>query len=113
MDFNEEKEWAMFVHLISLAGFIIPFGNIIGPVILWSMKKDSSKFVDEHGKESVNFQITITIFAFIFLILSLFCIGIFLLIAETIFMLVCVIWASIEANNGKYFRYPISIRFIK
>ncbi len=113
MDFEREKEWAMFTHLISLAGFLIPFGNIIGPLILWIMKKDESSFVNEHGKEAVNFQITMTILAIIFAVLSLLCIGIFLLLIETIFILICVIWASIEANNGRYFKYPLSIKFLK
>ncbi len=113
MDFEKEKEWAMFTHLISFGGFIIPFGNIIGPIILWNLKKDESKFVDEHGKEAVNFQITMTIFALVFIVLAIFCIGIFLLIAEAIFVLICVIWAAIEAYNGRYFKYPVSIRFIK
>lgn len=53
---NEEKNLAMFCHLAALAGYIIPFGNIIGPLILWSVKKDQFPFVDEHGKSAINFS---------------------------------------------------------
>ena len=63
---KDEKMWGMFCHLSALAGYIgIPFGNIIGPLIIWMVKKEQFKFVDDQGKESLNFQITITIAAFI------------------------------------------------
>ena len=57
---SEVRQWGMFAHFAAFAGFVIPFGNIIGPLIVWQMKKDMP-FVDDQGKEALNFQITVSI----------------------------------------------------
>ena len=111
---QDEKTFGMLVHLTALAQFIIPtFGNIIGPLVIWLIKKDQSAWVDKQGKEALNFQISITIYTFVSFILAFILIGIPLLIAIGIFWLVMVIIASIKANEGEDYRYPLSIRFIK
>ena len=110
---RDERMWGMFCHLSALAGYIIPFGNIIGPVIIWSLKKDEFSFVNQQGKEAINFQISIMIYCFISAILILLAIGILLLIAIGIFSLIMIVIASIKANNGESFEYPLTIRFIK
>jgi uncharacterized protein len=56
---SDERQWAMFAHLAALAGFVIPFGNLIGPLIVWQIKKNEMPFVDDQGKEALNFQITV------------------------------------------------------
>ena len=58
---EEEKTWGMLCHLLALTGLVIPIGVIVGPLIMWLVKKDESEFVDYHGKESLNFQITMMI----------------------------------------------------
>ena len=58
---KDERMWGMFCHLAALAGFIIPFGNIIGPLIVWQIKKEEFPFVEDQGKESLKFQISIFI----------------------------------------------------
>ena len=58
---KEAQNWAMYCHLAALSGFIIPFGSIVGPLVVWLMKKDTMPLVDQHGKESLNFQITVMI----------------------------------------------------
>ena len=113
MEQQEERNWGMFCHLAALAGFIIPLGNIIGPLVIWLMKKDESQFVDDQGKESVNFQISFIIYALVAALLVIVVIGIVLLIALGVGMLVLVIVAGIKASNGEKYRYPMSIRFIK
>ena len=113
MDEMHEKNWAMGCHLIALAGFVIPFGNIIGPLVFWLIKKDESEFVDEQGKESLNFQISVSIYAIFAAILVILLVGIFLLVAIGIFSLVMVIIAGIKASQGEKYRYPLSIRFIQ
>ncbi len=113
MEQQEERNWGMFCHLSALAGFIIPFGNLIGPLVLWLMKKDESQFVDNQGKESVNFQISFLIYACISALLIVIVIGIVLLIVLGVGMLILVIVASIKASNGEQYRYPMAIRFIK
>jgi uncharacterized Tic20 family protein len=103
----------MLCHLLALAGFVVPFGNIIGPLIIWLMKKDEFAFVDDQGKQSLNFQISMMIYAIISAVLMLVIIGIFMLIAVGITNLVLVIIASMKANEGQAYRYPLAIQFIK
>jgi len=105
--------WAMFCHLAALAGYIIPFGNILGPLVVWLIKKDEIPAVDKNGKESLNFQITLAIASIVCVPLMFIIIGFFLLFAVGIYGLIMVIIASIKTNKGEDYRYPISIRFIK
>jgi len=110
---QEEKTYGMLAHLAALAGFVIPFGNIIGPLVIWLLKKDELAWVDRHGKESLNFQISITLYAFVSGILVFILIGILLLIAVGVFSLVMIIIASVRVSNGEDFKYPLCIPFIK
>ena len=110
---REERQWAMFSHLGTFAAFIIPFGNIIAPLIIWQIKKDESRFVVQHSKESLNFQISLMIYSLVSAILVLVLIGIFLLIGLIVFNFIAVVIAGIKANEGAYYRYPMAIRFIK
>ena len=109
---QDAKTFGMLCHLLAFAGFVIPLGNIIGPLVIWLIKKDQFPFVDDQGKESLNFQISVLIYAFISGILVFVVIGIFLLIALGIFVIVMVIIATIRANEGQYYRYPLTIRII-
>jgi uncharacterized Tic20 family protein len=110
----EEKMWGMLSHLTALAGFlVVPFGNVIAPLVIWMIKKDTMPFVNDQGKESLNFQITLTI-AMIISIISIFvCIGYVLIPAVYVTGIVFVIIASIKANEGVRYRYPFALRFIK
>ena len=110
---KDERMWAGFCHLAALAGYVIPLGNIIGPLVVWLMKKDEYPLVDDQGKESINFQISILIYVAISLVLLCVVVGIFLLIAVGIFGLVMIIIATIKANQGMRYRYPLTIRFVR
>lgn len=108
------KQWCMFVHLSALAGYIgIPLGWILGPLILWLIKKDEIAEVNQHGKEALNFQISMLIYAIVASPLICVGFGIVVLIALAIFDLVCIIIAAVKAGDGQFFKYPITIRFIK
>jgi uncharacterized Tic20 family protein len=109
----QERNLGMACHLVALAGFVIPFGHIIGPLILWLVKKEESEFVDDQGKESLNFQISITIYAFVAALLAIILIGILLLIAVGIFSLVMIVVAAVKASSGEKYRYPLTLRLIK
>ena len=109
---KEEKTWALFCHVSAFAMFIFPFGNILAPLIIWLIKKDEMPLVDDQGKESLNFQISITIYLLIAGILTLLIIGIPLLIAIGIFDIVMIIIAAIKANEGEKYRYPLTIRLV-
>ena len=102
----------MLAHLSALAGFIIPFGNVIGPVVVWQIQKDKSAFVDYHGKEAVNFQITMTIAYCIALLLIIVVIGVPILVVLGILSVVFSVIAGVKANNGEYYKYPYTFRFI-
>ena len=109
---RDERMWAMFCHLSGLAGFVFPFGNIIAPLVIWLVKKEEYPMVNEHGKEALNFQISMTIYILASIILIILVIGIALLIILSLFSLIVIIIASIKANEGEKYRYPITIRFL-
>jgi uncharacterized Tic20 family protein len=105
--------WAMLCHLSALSGLIVPFGSLIGPLIIWQLKKNEFPIVDDQGKEALNFQITTLIAAIVSGILIFVAIGFVLLIAVAIASLVLTIIAAIKANNGETYRYPFALRLIK
>lgn len=110
---TDEKTWALVAHLSALVGFIIPFGNIFGPLLVWILKKEELPFVGDQGKEALNFQISVTIYVLISLVLMLLLVGFVLLILVGIFALIMSIIAAINAYDGKQYRYPLTIRFLK
>ena len=111
-DDKQARTWGMLCHLAALAGFIgIPFGNIIGPLVVWLIKKDESPYVDAQGKASLNFQISMTIYKIVAALLVLVIIGFVLLPALIILNIVCIIIASVKTSNGEEFNYPLAISF--
>ncbi|MGE5432108.1 MAG: DUF4870 domain-containing protein [Syntrophomonadaceae bacterium] len=123
----EDKKWATLAHLSVFSGFIIPFGNLIIPIVIWTSKRDYHLTVDQ-CKEVLNFQISTLIYfialiaAFVLSIIasehgepklaSIIIIGL-LVIALGIYYLIATIIGALQANNGIKYRYAISIRFIK
>jgi uncharacterized Tic20 family protein len=108
------RTWTVLCHATALAGFFVPWaGHILGPLIVWLAKRGDSPEIDGHGKESLNFQISMLIYSLIAGVLCLVLIGFVLLGILHILNLVLVIIASIQAGEGKLYRYPISIRLIK
>jgi len=110
---SEEKQMAMLAHLSAFAGFIIPFGNIIAPLVIWMLKKDSMPFASEQAKEAVNFQISMTIYFIVGLILMLVLIGIAIVAVLAVAEIILIVVAAMKANEGVNYRYPITIRIIK
>ena len=103
----------MLAHATALVGFLVPVaGHIVGPLIIWLAKRQDSSEIDAHGKESINFQISMLIWNCIAAVLILVVIGIPLLVLLHILNIVFVIIASIQASEGRLYRYPLSIRFI-
>ena len=110
----------MLCHLSALAGFVIPFGNILGPLLVWQIKKNEFPSVDIHGKAALNFQITVTIAALVGIavafLLSFFCVG-YLLFPVVMLIglagLIFAIIAGIKANNGEDYKYPYSFELVK
>jgi len=109
---GDENTWAMVCHLSPLFGCVIPFGNIVGPLVVWLMKRDEFPLVNDQGREALNFQISLLIYALLCLPLVLIVIGVFLLIGVGVFGLVQMILAAIKARAGIRYRYPYCIRFL-
>jgi uncharacterized protein len=111
---RDVRTWKVLCHATALAGFFVPWaGHILGPLIVWLAKRGDSPEIDEHGKESLNFQISMLIYNVIAGVLCLILIGFVILFILHILNLVLVIVASIQASEGKLYRYPLTIRLIK
>lgn len=151
METSSEKNTATFTHLSTLTQYFVPFGNYIFPILIWSGYKDKSEFANHHGKQALNFQLSLLLYT---LILALIAIPIFVIVvlqnipmeavfndedfvirnfnfdgnigllsigATAVFLFgllkivefFLVIYASIKASNGEYYKYPMTISFIK
>jgi uncharacterized Tic20 family protein len=110
---RQVRQWAMFCHLSALLGIWVPFGSLIGPLILWQMKRETDPFIDDQGKEALNFQISVAIASAICLLLMVVVIGFFLFGLVAIGALVLTIIAGVKANEGQAYRYPFTWRLIK
>ncbi len=111
---KEERDWAMACHLSALCGFVLPFGNVIGPLVVWLLKKNTLPLVDQHGKEALNFQITVAIAALVCMVLMFVLIGILLIFVVGLGALVLTIRAAIKVSNGELdYRYPFTLRLLK
>jgi len=121
----EERQWAMFAHLSAILGGLLTgafgggWGCFIGPLIIWLVKKDTMPFVDDQGKEALNFNITVAIAFVVLLLLSIMTFGIGLIIAIPLWVIIGIAWlvftiiAAIKANEGVRYRYPFTLRLIK
>jgi uncharacterized Tic20 family protein len=118
---QEECQWAMFAHLSSLLGALLTggIGVFIGPLVIWLIKKETMPFVDDQGKEALNFSITLAILFVALFILTVitFFIGALLTVpvglAAVVAWLVLTVIASIKASEGVSYRYPLTLRLIK
>ena len=126
---REERNMAMYVHASTFVGLVIPFGNLIGPLIIWLMKREESPFVDGHGRTALNFQISLSIYvpisiipafaiigataSFGIVILVLVVVGILIMLGLIVLNLVMTIIAIVKASEGKKYKYPLAIPFFK
>ena len=110
---KDQRTWAMFCHLSALAGLLFPFGSVIGPLIVWLVKKEEMPLVAEHGRKSLNFQLTMMIAYIVCFMLMFVVVGVILLPLVALFSLIMVVVSAIKANDGKEVKYPMAIEFIK
>jgi len=110
---QEERSWGVLLHLSGLAGFVFPFGNLIAPLVLWLIRKDRSTFLDDQGREALNFQISFSVYLILSAILIFVLIGFVLLPVVVITGLVLMIIAAVRANEGTWYRYPLIFRVLK
>ena len=110
---QNERTLGLVCHLSLFASFIFPFGSLLVALVIWLMKRESSKFIDETGKEVLNFQITLFFAAIACAILTLVLIGVLLGIAIFIASFVVAIMGAMAASKGEIYRYPYILRLIK
>ena len=103
----------MITHLLAFTGLIIPLGGIVGPLVMWLTQREKHPFVDEAGKQALNFNISIVIYAIVSAIAILILIGILFLVAVVVVWVVFVIIAAVKANNGEPYSYPLAIPFFR
>lgn len=104
---NDERSMALLIHLLSLVS------GFLGPLIVWLLKRDSSAFVDHHGKEALNFQITMLIAWSTAIVLVFVLIGLLLIPVLFLFQIIVPIVAAVGAWNGKWYRYPLTLRLLR
>ena len=112
-DEQEARQWAMFLHLSQLGGFILPLLGLVAPIIIWQTQKNKYPILDEHGKAVVNWIISELIYAAIGFVLIFVVIGIPILAVLGILGVVFPIIGGIKANNGELWHYPMTINIIK
>jgi uncharacterized Tic20 family protein len=117
---TEERQWGLFGHLSSLSGlFTGGIGNIVGPLIIWLIKKDTMPFASDQAKEALNFNITLLIISVVLVLATLFTLGLAIFITMPLGVIIGIAWlvltimAAMKANNGEAYRYPFTLRLIK
>ena len=110
---SDDRTWSVVLHISAFAAMVIPFGNVIGPLVCWLIKKPESALVDHHGKAALNFQISSTIYMIVMVLLMVVFIGFLLLPIYAIFWFVMVIVATVRAADGRDPGYWLSIPFLK
>lgn len=141
MNARDERTWATLTHLGGLFGiwFFSPVGNVLVPLVLWLIKRNESAFVDDQGREAVNFQITMSILSLVLGVAGWMIFSVFNLLDSVVFWhsnftffphvfffqngglsivaailsMVFAIIAATRANNGIAYRYPLSLRLVK
>ena len=106
---DDEKTWGVLVHASALSGLFVPFGNVLGPLVVWLLKKDESRFVDESGREALNFQLTWTGLMFVALLTVVVGIGLLLVPLLGLAWLVLVVLATVRASEREVYDYPLTL----
>ncbi|QYJ79073.1 DUF4870 domain-containing protein [Shewanella acanthi] len=109
---KSEREFGLLVYASSFIGYLVPFGSILGPLILWLMKRDESAFVDRCGRSCLNFKLSMLVYVLIGAVLAIIGIGVILLLALAALDLICTVIGMIKASEGQVYRYPLTIKFI-
>jgi uncharacterized Tic20 family protein len=109
----DEKQWAMVCHLSAMLLYFTAIGGFIAPLVIWLLKREQMPFVDDQGKETLNFQITIVLALIVSWILFLVLIGIPMLIGVLLFHFIATIIAAVRSSEGVLYRYPLCWRVIR
>ena len=107
------RNTAVAAHLSTFAGLVVPFGSVIGPLAVWLTRRDRDPFIDQAGREALNFGISIAIYGSLVLVAALMLIGIPVLIAGVVAWVVLASLAAVKASQGQSYRYPLTMRLVR
>ena len=110
---SEERTMAVLSHVAAFLGYVVPFGQLIAPYVILLLRRDESDFVVHHARESLNFQITITISLLVALLLTSIWIGYLLIPATLVYSGVMVLVAASRASRGELYTYPFALRLVQ
>ncbi|GGP98899.1 DUF4870 domain-containing protein [Shewanella ulleungensis] len=110
---KQAKDMGLLIHAASFAGYVFPLGSVLGPLIVWLMKRDEFEFANQCGKNCLNFKLSLLIYALISAILILVGVGVLLLAGLALLDIICTIMAIVKASDGIAYQYPLSIKFLK
>lgn len=108
-----DRNTATLIHLMGFLGLVFPFGNVVGPLLLWFFKKEDSPLIDREGKKAINFQITMSIALIVSTLLIFLVVGLFLILFIMILEVVAIITAAIRTSRGEEYNYPFSFPFLQ
>jgi uncharacterized Tic20 family protein len=109
----ESRMWASLAHVSAFLGLIFPFGGILGPLVIWLVKRDDFPFVDDQAKEALNFNLSMTIYMLASVLMIVVLVGILMVVILSFAWIGLVILAAVRSNEGIAYRYPLTIRFIQ
>ena len=104
---------AVAAHLSTLVGLVVPFGSVIGPLAVWLTRRDRDPFIDQNGREALNFGISIAIYGAVVLVAALMLVGIPFLIVGVVAWVVLASLAAVKASQGQSYRYPLTMRLVR
>jgi uncharacterized protein len=107
------RNTAVIAHLSTFAGLVLPFGSVIGPLAVWLTRRNEDPFIDDAGREALNFGISIAIYGLVMLVAALMLIGIPFLIVGLVAWVVLASLAAAKASQGQGYRYPLTMRFVR
>jgi uncharacterized protein len=116
----EERQWGLFGHLSALTGlFTGGIGNIVGPLVIWLIKKDTMPFAADQAREALNFNITLLLVTVVLFLITLVTFGLGAVLTMPIGLLLGIAWlvltvlGAMKANDGVAYRYPFALRLVK
>jgi uncharacterized Tic20 family protein len=110
---QQVRTTAVAAHLSTFAGLIVPFGSVIGPLAVWLTRGDRDPFIDQAGREALNFGITIAIYSAVLVVAALMLVGIPLLVVGVVAWVVLASLAAVKASQGQAYRYPLTLRLVR
>lgn len=109
---GDERTWAILVHASAFAGLFVPFGNVLGPLVVWLIKREESEFVDENGKRALNFQVTWTVIIVLALFSLLVGVGLVLVPLVALAWVILVVVATVRASENEVYDYPLTVDLV-